>query len=190
MKKRRDNAIHYVYHYRWLPVYGNTKTSLPLSKTALRWFKAMQKARIRLLTLFLGCGAVGWLLVCYQASRAVWFLTEALLLYLTWAGTGAIALSVVGVLGLVWSATLFHGKAEFLVWLGLPFTPAQHWAVELLLNWLFAMVLIVKIALTNQWLQTKGWRRTKAFYLLAIVTSLGLNLVQFIRILLPSPSYL
>ncbi|MBW4691560.1 MAG: hypothetical protein KME27_07295 [Lyngbya sp. HA4199-MV5] len=150
----------------------------------------MQKVRLRLLTLFLGCGAVGWLLMRYQASLVVWLLTEALMLYLAWAGTGAIALSVVGALGLIWSATLFHGKAEFLVWLGLPFTPAQHWATELILNWLLATVLIFNLAFTSQWLQIQGYRRTKAFYLLAIVTSFGLTLVQLMRLLLPFPSYL
>lgn len=149
----------------------------------------MQRARIRLLTLFLGCGAVGWLLTCYQASLAVWFMTEALMLYLAWAGTGAIALSIVGGLGLLWSATLFHPRAEFLVWLALPLTPAQHWAAELLLSWLFTTGLIFKIAFTNQWLQASGWRRARAFYLIAIVTSLGLSVVQLMRLLLPFSSY-
>lgn len=149
----------------------------------------MQRSRIQLLMLFLGCVAVGWLLIRYQASLAVWLITEALMLYLAWAGTGAIALSIVGVLGLLWSATLLHSKAKFLVWLGLPFTSAQHWAAELLLNWLLATVLIFNIAFANEWLQASGWRKIRTFYLLAIVTSLGLSLVQIIRILLPFTFY-
>lgn len=147
----------------------------------------MQRTGIRLLTLFLGCGVVGWLLISYRASLAAWLLTEAVMLYLAWAGTGAIALSVVGALSILWSATLFHHEAEFLVWFGLPFTPAQHWATELLLNWLLAMILIFKIAFTNQLLRTSGRHRAKTFCLLAIVTNLGLSLVQLLRLLLPHP---
>jgi len=142
-----------------------------------------------LLVLFLGSGAMGWLLISYKASLVVWLLTEAVMLYLAWAGTGAIALSVVSTLGILWSATLFHREAEFLVWFDLPFTPAQHWATELLLNWLLAMVLIFKIAFANQWLCTNGWNRAKTFCLLAIVTSFGLSLVQLVNMLLPFPLY-
>lgn len=149
----------------------------------------MQSTGIRLLTLFLGYGVLGWVLMSYSASLAVWLLTEAMMLYLAWSGTGAIALSVVGTLGILWSATLFHHEAELLVWLGLPFTPAQYWATELLLNWLLAMTLIFKIAFANQWFRTSGWHRAKTFCLLAIVTSLSLSLVPLMRVLLLSPSH-
>lgn len=143
----------------------------------LKLLRAKQKIGFRLLLLFLGSELVGWLLISYRAPLAVWLVTEAMMLYLAWAGMGAIALSTVGALGLVWSATLFHRKAEFLTWFGLPFTPAQDWATELLLNWLLAMVLIFRIAFTYQWLEARGWNREKVFCLLAIVTSLGLSLV-------------
>ncbi|XGV96887.1 MAG: hypothetical protein ACAF41_29705 [Leptolyngbya sp. BL-A-14] len=150
---------------------------------SLTLLRAKQKIGLRLLLLFLGSGMVGWLLISYRAPLAVWFITEAMMLYLAWAGMGAIALSIVGALVLVWSATLFHREAEFLTWFGLPFTSAQNWATELLLNWLLAMVLIFRIAFTCQWLEARGWNRANAFCLLAIVTSLGLSLVQLMKLM-------
>ena len=145
----------------------------------------MRKTAIRLLTLFCGCGLVSWVLFSYKASFALWVFTETITLYLAWAGMGAIAASIVCVLGLLWSATLFHREAVFSLWLGTTLTPAQAWALELLLTGLLAMVLPFQLAFVHQFLCAKGWTRAKTFCWLAIVTNLGFSLGQCSYLLLP-----
>ena len=145
----------------------------------------MRKNTMHLLTLFCGGGLASWVLFSYKAPFAIWVFTEAIMLYLAWAGTGAIAASIVCVLGLLWSATLFHRKAVFSLWLATALTPAQDWALELLLNGLLAMVLTFQLAFAHQFFRVKGWTRAKTFCLLAIVTNLGFSLGQCSRLLLP-----
>jgi hypothetical protein len=144
----------------------------------------MRQSGIRLLTLLGGCGLVGWVLVSYHASLMVWGLTEAIILYLAWAGIGAIAVSTTSVLGILWGTTLFYRQAEILVWFAIPLNPAQSWASELLLNWLLAMMLTFKLAFANRFLLAIGWNRTQTFCLLAIMANLGLSLGRFSRMLL------
>jgi hypothetical protein len=145
----------------------------------------MRKTVIRLLTLLGGGGLAGWVLFSYKASFAVWVITEAIILYLAWAGVAAIAASIVCVLGLLWSATLFRREAVFSIWSGTTFTPAQDWALELLLNGLLAMVLTFQLAFAHRFFCAKGWTRAKTFCLLAIVTNLGFSVGQCSRLLLP-----
>lgn len=138
----------------------------------------------RLLLLFCSCGLAGWVLCSYKTSVAVWVFIEVIVLYLSWAGVGAIAGAVVGVLGLLWGTTLLHREAVF-VWAGTALTSAQDWAIELLLNWLLAAVLTFQLAFAHPFLCAKGWNKRKAFCLLAIVTNLGFGLGQYSRTLLP-----
>jgi hypothetical protein len=127
----------------------------------------------------------GWVLISYNASFAIWVIIEAIVLYLAWAGVGAIAGSIVCGLGVLWIATLFHREAVFLVGGNTSLSPAQDWAIELLLNWLLTTVLTFKLAFTQQFLRSNGWNRTKTVCLLAIVANLGFSLGQYSRFLLP-----
>ncbi|PSB24582.1 hypothetical protein [Stenomitos frigidus] len=145
----------------------------------------MRKTGIQLLVLFCSCGLAGYVLCSYKASFAVWVSIEAIVFYLAWAGFGAIAGSVVCVLGLLWCTTLFHHEAMFFVWSGTDLTSAQNWAIELVVNWLLATVLTFQLAFTHQFLRSNSWNRAKTFCLLMIVTNLGLTLGQGTRVLLP-----
>ena len=145
----------------------------------------MRKTSVRSLLLFGSCVLAGWVLCSYKASFVVWVVIEAIVLYLAWAGVGALAVSVVGVLGVLWGTTLFHREAVFFVWSGTVLTSAQDWAIELLLNWLLATLLTFELASAHHVFQAKGWRKAKAFCLLAIVTNVGLSLGQCSRLLLP-----
>lgn len=132
--------------------------------------------------LFLGHGLAGWLLNAYSASVGIWLLTEAIVLYLAWSGTGAIALSSVGVMGIISAATLFTPCPSGMLSIEMHLTAAQGWAVALVLSWLLAMGLVFKLAFAKQQLNAVGLSRAQAFWLLVIITNVGLRLGQLIEI--------
>jgi hypothetical protein len=137
---------------------------------------------IQLTVIFLQCVVIGYLLVSYQATLVIWLLIEVMILHLAWAGTGAIASSVVGALGIVWSATLSTPIPEDLVWPGVPLDPAQIWAGKLLLNWLLANSLIFMLGFMTRFLRSSGQTRNQTFCLVMTITNLGLLLAQLSRV--------
>jgi hypothetical protein len=143
--------------------------------------RRMKSALIRLLILLLGYGLAGWLLSLYNASLGIWLVAEAMILYLAWAGTGAIALSVVGVFGMMAAATILipfpTGMLSLkLHLLELHLTAAQGWAITLGTTGLLATMLVFKLGFANQQLNFEGFSRTQTFWLLILVTNLGLKL--------------
>lgn len=128
---------------------------------------------IKLISLLGGYSLAGGLLSTVNASLLVWLLIEGMILHLSWAGTSAIALSVVGVTSVMWLETITIAISANRVVLGVPLSAAQVWASALALSWLLAMLLAFLLAFTSQQLN-EVCSKTQAFWLLVLVTNLGL----------------
>ncbi|MBW4519686.1 MAG: hypothetical protein KME16_08300 [Scytolyngbya sp. HA4215-MV1] len=132
---------------------------------------------IKLLIVFLGYGVAGWLLSAYDASWLIWLAVEAMICHLTWVGAGAIALSTVGIVTIMWSATLANAWFHGIPWIG-----ASVWAIALAFSWLLGMVLMLNLALIAQSFNFAGFKKAQIFCLLLLVTNLGLRAGQLLHI--------
>lgn len=126
----------------------------------------------RLVGLSLGFGLAGWLLTFYQATPVIWMLTELMVSYLAWVGTGAIALSSVGAIAMIWIATLLTPQPDPLADISL--TPAQTWALSLICSLTLALSLIFGLANTVQQFTLAGWGRRLTWTVLIVLANLGL----------------
>jgi len=134
----------------------------------------MHRAWFSLITLLVSYAITGYLLSNYEASAAIWFLTEIIVVYLTWTGTGAIFLSITGGIGIVsigvLTSDLPYGMARF------PFnlTAAQVWAIDLGFSLFWAILVIFQLAITTHRLKGWGWKNLEVFWISFIVVNLGL----------------
>lgn len=144
----------------------------------------LQTIEARLTLIFLGCFMAGCVLVGDRVSLSVWFFTEILLLFLAWRGTSAIPLSVVGVLGIVWKATLSTTVTKSVLWSAVRIGPAQSWAAQLLIYWFLANSLVFLLGFTTQFLRQTGKTQRQIFILMMLIPNLGFLCSQVIRVVL------
>jgi hypothetical protein len=114
-----------------------------------------------LLLWFMACG-LGLNLSAYNVAPWIWLGTLAVTLHLAWAGTAAIAPAMVGLLALMWIATVTHTLPKFM-----PHAIAQVWAASLLELWIRGGLLILLLAFARPCL--KPWQ-------LSHVSSFGFSL--------------
>lgn len=144
----------------------------------------MRTLWLTLAGLFSSYGLAGWLLSFYHATPVVWLGSELLILYLTWVGTGAIALAIVGSMGLIGAGVLSSELPDHLVGIPLPLNQAQVWALMLILSWVWALFVIWKLAFTVRYLRLMGWRRSQVFLIVFLIVNLGLKLGQTLELML------
>lgn len=103
-----------------------------------------------LLTVFIGFFVIGWFMYGFAASQMVWIVTLAMGCYLSWVGTGGIALVSVWVVGLMSMAAIHHR------WLrDLPRPEFQFIPMVLLANWLFALAVVWQLGKISDLLQQR-----------------------------------
>lgn len=142
---------------------------------------------MRLLTLFGGFSLAGGLLTFQQVSPAIWLIVEGIVVYLVWAGTGAIALSAVGITAIMWALMLMRFNSTEDLWVGnVMFNPAQVWALVLILGWLLALVLTFRLAFVSQNLSSVGVSKITVLCVLVLTVNLGLKLGHLIEIKIAS----
>jgi hypothetical protein len=98
----------------------------------------------------MACG-LGLSLSAYHVSPLIWVGTLAVTLHLAWAGTAAIAPAMVGLLALMWIATVTYALPKFM-----PHAIAQVWAGALLELWIRGGLLILLLAFARPCL--KPWQ--------------------------------
>lgn len=123
-----------------------------------------------LLGLLVAYTAVGWILAAYAAPGPMWIWTLALIVYVAWAGVGAIAVSMLWVVSVVWIAAYTSAKPLHMNWQG------STWAISLLGVWLFAISVVLMLAFAKPALESLRWSRKSTFYRLVIITGIGLIL--------------
>jgi len=138
-----------------------------------------------LVSLFIGFAAVGWLLSIQQIHFILWLVLHGVIGYLSWAGSGALALSLLCITVVMWTATL-STSGNFEYWPTLPIltslNPAQLWAIVLVLSWLLATLLAFHLAHIAQSMDTVGVGKNIRFLLLGLTVLLGLHLGRLIEI--------
>lgn len=127
---------------------------------------------LMLTVLCLAFGLAGWLLAFYQASPVIWVLIELMVSYLAWVGTGAIALASVGAIAMVWIATLLTPQPEPLI--GISLTPAQTWALGLILSLTLALSLVFGLAFSTRYLNLANFPPKQTFQILIVLANIGL----------------
>ncbi|HIK16460.1 MAG TPA: hypothetical protein IGS53_14425 [Leptolyngbyaceae cyanobacterium M33_DOE_097] len=134
----------------------------------------MYRSWFGLITLLVSYAVTGYLLSNYEATAAIWLLTEIIVVYLAWTGTGAIFLSIAGGIGIVGigvlTADLPYGMS------GLPFNlnAAQVWAIDLGFSLFWAILVIFQLAFTTHRLKLSGWKSLEVFWIAFMVANLGL----------------
>ncbi len=140
--------------------------------------KRLKNSWIELCVLLGGYGLMGWLIAANGASTRVWFMLEAMTLYLAWSGTGAIAIAIVVATSIAWIETIAIACPEGMWWIGIPLTGAQVWAAALALSWFLAIALIYRLAFTSRNLNDTGLSKSQTFWLLVLVANVGLRIGQ------------
>ncbi|NJK30217.1 MAG: hypothetical protein HC851_11485 [Acaryochloris sp. RU_4_1] len=123
-----------------------------------------------LLGLLVAYTAVGWILAAYATPALMWMWTLALMVYVAWAGAGAIAASMLWVVSVVWIAAYTSATPLHVNWQG------STWAISLLGVWLFAISVVLMLAFAHPALQSLRWSRKSTFYRVVITTGIGLIL--------------
>ncbi len=112
--------------------------------------------------------AVGWILAAYDAPILMWIWTMILIVYIAWANLGAITVAMLWVVSIVWIAAYTSATPLLMDWKG------PTWAISIVGVWIFAIVVVLMLAFSQQALQPLSWSRRWTFYRLVIVTELGL----------------
>jgi hypothetical protein len=94
-----------------------------------------------ILLLWLSAYGLGLNLSAYSVAPWIWLGTLAITLHLAWAGMAAIAPAMVGLLALMWIATVTHTLPKLM-----PNAIAQVWAASLLALWIRGGLLILLLA--------------------------------------------
>lgn len=142
----------------------------------------MRTPWLTLVRLFSIYGLAGWLLSFYHATPAIWLGIEFLILYLAWVGTGAIALAIVGSMGIIGAGVLTSEVPDHLAGVSLPLNQAQVWALMLILSWVWALFVIWKLAFAVRYLRLMGWQRSQVFFIVFLIVNLGLKLGQALEL--------
>ncbi|CAN1210558.1 hypothetical protein TUMEXPCC7403_10205 [Tumidithrix helvetica PCC 7403] len=120
---------------------------------------------VHLIVLVVGYTAAGWLLAAYNASWVAWFVTLAVLVHLSKAGSAAIAVATTWIVLLVGTGALAWAYPKNFPPRG---GPTVAWT--LLLAWIFALVLVLLLAFAKRPLQAIGLGKKQGFYCLVILT--------------------
>ena len=141
-----------------------------------------QKYWATLVALLLGMGFLNGILAIKHSSPVLSFAVQLLVLYLIWAGRGALAPVVFSITILMWLQTLFTPIPDEMLSSPLHLTPAQFWSISLGVCWLVAIVLSVKLAAFSSHLQASGYHKTAILLLLLPLPIVSVSLGHFIQI--------
>lgn len=141
-------------------------TDLP---TKYRALYRMGAGAYVLLVWFWACG-LGLMLADYGVSWLIWLVAIAMTLHLAWAGKAAIAPAMLGLLALMWLATVFHILPK-----NTHSVIAQVWAASLLELWFRSGLLILLLAFARQCIQPWRWQPTPAVGFILGLTWSGLG---------------
>jgi hypothetical protein len=122
-------------------------------------------------SIFVSFAIIGWLLNGYMATQIVCIGTLTMICYLTWVGSGAIALVSVWVVGLMSMAAIHQ------LWLhDLPRPEFRFIPMLLLINWLFALGVVGLLGKASDFLRQRYVSRTWGFSALIGLVVAGLVL--------------
>jgi hypothetical protein len=124
-----------------------------------------------LVTVFVSSIMSGWLLNGYMATQIVCIGTLTMICYLTWVGSGAIALVSVWVVGLMSMAAIHQ------LWLhDMPRPEFRFIPMLLLINWLFALGVVGLLGKASDFLRQRYVSRIWVFSALICLVVAGLVL--------------
>lgn len=124
----------------------------------------------------------GGVLSAHCGSLLTWVIIEILVIYLAWATTGAIVLSLAVSTGIVW-AEMFSTQISEKLWFGNGhLTSAQLWAIDLLVSWGLSVMLCFQLAFAAQRLTERGSSRSQTVLFLLLVANLGLSFGKLIHL--------
>lgn len=127
-------------------------------------------SRLYLTALFLGYVCVGWLLSDCKVPWLTWVGTQAVTMHLALVGFDAVAIAIAWIVGLVWAGVFSYAWPQSIHWSGV-----SVWCITLAVTWFLGLILILTLA-QAQTIASVALSKTKAFWLLSIVTSVGLGL--------------
>ena len=131
--------------------------------------------------LFAAYTSVGWVLAAYAAPGLMWIWTSVLIVYVAWAGSGAIAIAMLWVVSVVGIAAYTSATPLLMNWKG------PTWAISLVGVWIFAIGVVLMLAFAQQALQSLNWPQKWTFHRLVVITWIGLSVGRFLYLgLLPS----
>lgn len=129
-----------------------------------------------LTVLLLGYIGVGWLLSDCKVPWLTWVGTQAVTMHLALVGFDAVAIAIAWIVGLVWAGVFSYAWPHSIHWSGV-----SVWCITLAVIWFLALMLILTLA-QAQTIASVALSKTKAFWLLFIVTSVGLGLGRIVSI--------
>ncbi len=139
-----------------------------------------------LLTVFVGFVLIGWLMNGFEASIMVWMVTLAVSCYLTWVGSGGVALASIWVVGLMSMAAIHQ------LWFhNMPRPEFRYIPMTLLANWLLVLAIVWRLGKLSDNLRKTTLPRMLVFFGLisVVVTSLIFGWQSYAETLLLFPSF-
>lgn len=133
-------------------------------------------SRLYLSGLLLGYIFAGWLLSDCNAPWLIWAGTQVITVHLAWVGFDGVAMAIAWIVGLVWVGVFSYAWPQSIPWAGVPV-----WAVTLAVAWILALALILSVAQTRKAIVSIGLSKIQAFWLLVIITSVGLKIGQTVN---------
>ena len=130
-----------------------------------------------LTALLLGYVCVGWLLSDCKVPWLTWVGTQAVTMHLALVGFDAVAIAIAWIVGLVWAGVFSYAWPQSIHWSGV-----TVWCITLAVSWFLALVLILTLAQAQRAIASVGLSKTKAFWLLFIITLVGLGLGRIVAI--------
>lgn len=121
--------------------------------------------------LLFGYIGTGWLLSDCNANWLTWAGTQVVTVHLAWVGFDAVALAIAWIVLLVWVGAFAMTWPQSVPWAGIP-----PWAMGLAMTWIMALGLILTLAQVKKMLLSAGLSKSTAFWLLVIITSVGLGI--------------
>ncbi len=128
-----------------------------------------------LTVLFIEYMLAGWLLSAYNASWFIWAGTQAVILHLAMIGFDAVALAVAWIIGIVWVGSFAYSWPKSVPWAGV-----VAWAAALALSWFLGLVLVLTLAKAQRTMKSIGFSKNQAFWILVIITWMGLGLGRIV----------
>lgn len=111
----------------------------------------------------------GLLLSLFHAPKFIWIVNQAVILHLAWANTEAVFLAAVWLVCLVWGEVISRS------WLNShPHLHPQDWATALIALWSLGLVFVLTLALSARRMESVGFTKTQAFWILLVITWAGL----------------
>lgn len=140
---------------------------------------------IHLTALFLEYILAGWLLSACKATWFTWAGTQAVTLHLAMVGFDAVALAVAWIIGIVWAGAFSKAWPRSVPWAGV-----TVWATAWALIWILGLALVLTLAKAETAMKSIGLGKTQAFWVLMIITWVGLGLGRIVdSLFLPNLNY-